>query len=256
MPRRRSSSRRFALIVLLVPLAALAQDHPQISEDEIKRYFGQATGCNEVDVGTLAYHDFTGSRQDEAVVVAFTCATGTAGPDVHSVVSRGRDGSLVELKIPELTEKQQAVLFCRCFYDLSIDDGLLVATYQDQSGRKDPLVLKYLWNAKAGQFEVADVKAPPRHKASFDCEKAQTVVENAICESQENAQLDVTPNARYRSWLDHLNNADSDILEKEQKDWLRKRNLVCADDPEIMDCLAIMYRARILELEHFKALHP
>ncbi len=42
----------------------------------------------------------------------------------------------------------------------------------------------------------------------------------------------------------------------EQKEWLRKRNLICGNDGEIFGCLEVLYQERLLELEHFKHLHP
>ncbi len=124
-----------------------------------------------------------GDGNEEAVVVASTCATGTAGPDVHAVVRRQPNGSLAELKIPEPTGEQQAGLFGRTFYDLRVEDGLLVETYHDQSHRDDSLVIKLRWNAQQKEFETVAVKAAPRYKASFDCDKARTEVEIAVCSS-------------------------------------------------------------------------
>ena len=236
---------------------AVPQNHQaQISEDEIKKYFSKSPGCEGVDIDNLDYFDFVGNGNQEAVVVASTCATGTAGPDVHAVLRRQPDGSLVELKIPEPTDKQYAALFCRCFYDLTVEDGLLAETYHDQSRRDDPLVIKYRWSEPNKEFQPVNVKIAPRYKASFDGDKAKTTVENAICYSSAVAAMDLTADQTYKRWLDHLDNAQSDILMKEQKDWLRKRDAVCGNDMEVMDCLEILYRARILELEHFKHLHP
>jgi uncharacterized protein YecT (DUF1311 family) len=247
---------RFVVLSLQVaPLCAVGQK-PSISEDEIKKHFSLSPECEGIHIDHLEYFDFTGTGADDAVVVASTCATGTAGSDVHAVLHRQPDGSLAELRIPEPTEKQYAVLFCRCFYDLNVIDGLLTATYHDQSGRDDPLVVKYRWSAQEKEFRVAEVKTSPRYKASFDCEKAKTAVENAICSSSAVASLDQNVDARYKLWLDQLNNADSDVLTKEQREWLRKRNLICGNDSQIFDCLEILYRARMLELEHFKHLHP
>lgn len=244
------------LVLFAFRLAAVAQEHkPSISEDEIERHFGKSPDC-DVEVNNLEYFDLTGGGNADAVVVASTCATGTAGPDVHAVLHRESDGSLGELKIPEPTDKQQAALFCRCFYDLNVENGFLVATYHDQSGRDNPLVIKYLWNAHDKAFQMAQAKSAPRYAASFDCDKARTSVENAICYSQNVAYLDVRVDQRYKTWLDSLNNADSDILMKEQKDWLRRRDLICANDMEIVSCLETFYNARLLELDHFRHLHP
>jgi uncharacterized protein YecT (DUF1311 family) len=253
----RHASRFVTLLLLVVPYTSLAQQrHPQISEDEIKKHFSKAPDCEGVDIDNLAYFDFVGDGNTEAVVVASTCATGTAGPDVHAVLGRQPDGSLTELKIPDASEQQQARLFGRTFYDLSVEKGLLVETYHDQSGREDPLLIRFRWNSQHKEFQTVEVKTAPRYKASFDCDQAKTVVENAICSSSTAAALDLRLNDRYKSWLDHLNNVDSDILMKEQREWLRKRDVICSDDTEIFNCLEVLYQARMLELEQFKHLHP
>jgi uncharacterized protein YecT (DUF1311 family) len=256
MRRFRTDALLPAILLFLAPLWSVAQERPpQISEDEIKKHFGRSPGC-EVDINNLEYFDFDGDGNEEAVVVASTCATGTAGPDVHAVVRRQPDRSLAELKIPELPDQQQAGLFGRTFYDLSVEQGLLVETYHDQSRRDDPLVIKLRWNVQHKEFQAVEVKAAPHYKASFDCGKAKTEVEIAICSSATVAPLDVHVDETYKRWLDKLNDADSDILTREQRDWLRKRNLICGSDGEAFDCLEILYRARLLELEHFKDLHP
>jgi len=246
-----------ALSLFAMCLTGIAQERrAKISEEEIKKFFSKAPDCEGVDIDSLEYFDFAGNGNEDAVVVASTCATGTAGPDVHSVLRRERDGSLVELKIPDPTDKQQAVLFCRCFSDLSVSDGLLVATYHDQSGRTDPLVLKYRWNAGSKEFQVAEVKTAPRYKASFDCDKAKTAVENAICYSSSVAALDVSVDRAYKNWLDQLNDADSDILMSEQREWLHKRDQLCGWDLDIVNCLEIVYKERSLELGNFRHMHP
>ncbi len=211
------------ILLFLAPLLSLAQQRPpQISEDEIKKHFSKSPDCEGVDIENLEYFDFDGDGNDEAVVVASTCATGTAGPDVHAVVRRQADGSLIELKIPEPTAKQQAGLFGRVFYELKVHDGLLVETYHDESGRTDPLVIRLRWNAHGSEFQIVEAKASPRYKTSFDCDKANTDVENAICYSSTAASLDLTLNQTYKAWLDNLDDKDSDVLMKEQKEWLHR----------------------------------
>lgn len=120
---RRNGRQAVTLAVLLllgVSTFSPSQEPPsRISENEIEKHFGKSTACEDAHIDSLEYFDFAGDGSEQAVVVASTCATGTAGPDVHAVLRRQTDGSLAELKIPEPTEKQQAGLFCRCFYDLS-----------------------------------------------------------------------------------------------------------------------------------------
>jgi uncharacterized protein YecT (DUF1311 family) len=243
-------------MLFLTSLLSVAQQRlSKISEDEIQKHFGKSTDCEPVDINSLEYFDFAGDGNVDAVVVASTCATGTAGPDVHAVVRRRPDGSLAELKVPEPTEKQQAVLFGRVFYTLNVRDGILVETYHDESRRTDPLVIKCRWNSHDNEFQIIEAKIAPRYKTSFDCDKAKTAVENAICYSSTAASLDLALDQTYNAWLDSLNDADSDILMKEQKDWLNKRNLICGDDRSVFECVETLDRARLLELSAFKNLH-
>ena len=245
-----------AALLFLAPLLSVAQKPPPpISEEEIEKHFGKASDC-EVDINNLEYFDFDGDGNEEAVVVASTCSTGTAGPDVHAVVRRQSDGSLAELKVPEPTGKQYSALFGRIFYELNVKNGVLIETYHDESGREDPLVIKYRWSANDHAFQIVETKAAPRYKASFDCDKAKTGVENAICYSSTAASLDLALEQTYKAWLDNLDDKDSDSLTKEQKEWLHKRDLICADDRGVFDCLETIYRARMLELQAFKNLHP
>jgi hypothetical protein len=122
-----------ALVVLFSLLSAPAvgqavehghqQDRQQdISEDNIKRHLTYSADC-EININSLEYFDFTGDGIDEAVVVASTCATGTAGPDIHAVFTRQPDGTLAELKIHAPTENLGDLLG-RVFYDLNVKDGL------------------------------------------------------------------------------------------------------------------------------------
>jgi len=249
---------RFAVILLqgaLVFSAVAQQRPPKISEDEIEKHVSNPD-CQGVTIDSLDYFDFAGNGNEDAVVVASTCATGTAGPDVHAVLRRQPDGSISELKVPEPTQEQRAALFGRVYYDLRAKNGLLVETYDDESGRHDPLVIKCRWNVRDNEFQIVETNVPPRYKTSFDCDKAKSAVENAICYSSTAASLDLGLDGAYRTWLDNLNNADSDVLMKEQKDWLRKRDVICGADRLAFQCVETLYRARLLEVEYFRHLHP
>jgi uncharacterized protein YecT (DUF1311 family) len=251
----KNAARCAALLFLAALLPALAQNHPRkITEEDIKQHLGGGPGC-EININSLEFFDFTGDGVDEAVVVASTCSTGTAGPDVHAVLSRQRDGSLTELKVHRPSEGIGALLG-RVFNDLGVKDGLLIETFHDTSGRRDLLVIQYRWSAKDKEFEPVEVTAAPRYKTSFECDKARNEIENAICYASTVAFLDIKVDEMYKGWLDHLNDADSDVLMREQKEWLRKRDLVCGHDWEIVHCLETLYRARLLELGAFKYLHP
>ena len=246
-----------AILILVETIVSVSQQRsPKIFEDEIKRHFGKATDCDTVAIDSLEYFDFMGDGNEEAIVVASTCATGTAGPDVHAVVRRQPGGALAELKIPEPSDRQYSSLFGRIFYELRVKDGLLIETYHDESGRTDPLVIKCRWSANDDAFQIAEAKMAPRYKTSFDCDKAKTGVENAICYSSTAAFLDLALEQTYKAWLDNLDDKDSDSLTKEEKEWLHKRDVICSDGRGVFDCVETMYRARMLEMQAFKNLHP
>lgn len=243
---------RIALGLLLAVVQGLAQNNsPKISEDQVQQFLEKQSGCEKegVSIDSLDYFDFTGDGTEEAVVVASTCVTGTAGSDIHSVYSRKRDGSLVELKIRPLAAREERVLLGRIFYDLTVESEYLVEIYHDTSGRTDPLVVRYKWNPKDKEFQPVELKVAPRYKTSFDCNQANTQVENAICYSSEVALMDVELNQRYKQRLAQLNNSDRNRMLKEQKEWLRKRNSSCGSGWAIVECLTTAYRERLREMD-------
>jgi len=64
------------------------------------------------------------------------------------------------------------------------------------------------------------------HGASFDCTKAATLVENAICSDPQLSALDDTLATAYRQALDDA--AAADEIKGSQRSWIKKRN-TCQD---------------------------
>src|SRR5258708_12149037 len=73
------------------------------TEAEIKSAINSRSDVDECEsldqiyIVHLEYHDFIGDGQQEAVVIASTCMTGTAGPDIHAVYKRDAGGKVAEL---------------------------------------------------------------------------------------------------------------------------------------------------------------
>src|SRR3954471_22966894 len=96
-----------SMCMLSISLLTARQAEPAkpITETEIKRAINARSDVDECDtldqihIDHLEYYDFTGDGQPEAIVVASTCMTGTAGPDVHAVYTRRPDGTLAELPL-------------------------------------------------------------------------------------------------------------------------------------------------------------
>jgi len=85
------------------------------------------------------------------------------------------------------------------------------------------------------------------NKASFDCKKAATPVEKAICDSSITAELDVALEEIYRASLARRP-AERATLETAQRQWLAARNARCARGKPDQNCLEQMYKARIIAL--------
>ncbi len=94
-----------------------------------------------------------------------------------------------------------------------------------------------------------DWRAPA---ASFDCVKASTPVEHAICADAALARLDREIAAAYASQLAVASEpAARQAITARQRRWLGNRDSACRDQPEAsrVACLSGVYRIRLTELE-------
>lgn len=89
-------------------------------------------------------------------------------------------------------------------------------------------------------FVASTSAATPAFAASFDCRKASTEVELAICGDPHLSRLDSELGTVYKARL-----AIDPDLRRSQIDWIRERNRRCGPDAA---CLARMVRERIDEL--------
>ena len=187
-------------------------------------------------------------------MVASSCATGTAGPDIHSVLSRDTSGEIVALKIQEVDPSTYDNLFGNRNFDLSLEKGLLVATYGDDPKRELPLVIKYKWNGK--EFEIISIKKTGVFRTSYDCAKAQGEVENAICHVKELAELDLQLSSAYKVLLGKLAAPERQGLRLEQRAWIAERDKDCAPYKGWVDCLTDYYQKRLDVLKKRSASLP
>lgn len=245
--------------VLLLAVAAFCrclavaqtQKWKPIGEDELGSWINTQNDCPADQPPYFwrqDYYDFKGDGNQEAIVVASSCMTGTAGPDIHSVVGRDSNGELVELKIPEADEKAYDNMFGNRNSDLEVEGGLLVSTFNDDASRETPpLVIRYKWNGK--QFAISEIKKTGVFKTSYDCTKAESEVENAICHVEELAKLDLDLGAIYKSTLPKLPEAERTSLRAQQRQWLTQRDKECPIYKGWVSCLADYYQKRIDELK-------
>src|SRR4051812_21740250 len=91
------------------------------------------------------------------------------------------------------------------------------------------------------------------HAQSFDCGKAQTAIEKAICASPALAAQDNALTASYRQAVTDLNGDAAKLsdLRAQQRRWLADRNKSCSDtDPaRLPACLTTSYQARLTALQ-------
>lgn len=81
--------------------------------------------------------------------------------------------------------------------------------------------------------------------ASFDCTKASTSVEKAICSSPKLSLLDVNLDEKYREAMRASPSDLQNRIRDDQRRWLRTTRNTCTNNP----CLARAYSLRLEELE-------
>ena len=90
----------------------------------------------------------------------------------------------------------------------------------------------------------ADWRAP---QPSFDCKKAATPVEHALCADLVLSRLDRDAADVYRQKQRYADAATKATLLKDQRDWLASRGKVCTGG-NLVPCLTKLYRARLVVL--------
>ena len=231
--------------------SVLAQKAKRIEKAELSKWINQKYDCS-ADAPVYFYrfdhHDFLGDGDEQAIVVASSCESGTGGPDIHSVFARDSDGELEVLKIAEVDPKTYDNLFGNRNCDLVAENGLLLANIEDDPDRSlIPLIIRYKWNGK--EFAVDSIHKTGVYPTSYDCTKTLTEVENAICHVKELADLDRELGAIYKALLAKLSPTDSAAVRVEQRAWLSSRENHCALYKGWISCLTDYYQQRIDELK-------
>ena len=231
----------------------------KITEAEIKSAINSRSDVDECEsldqiyINHVEYHDFFGDGQQEAVVVASTCMTGTAGPDIHAVYKRDTDGKVIELPFRHAEgdpffngSGRKIPVFGNANYGLALENGELVARWRDSSDREAPLVVWYKWDGK--NFVVDRMKVDGPFPTSYDCAKATKELDRAICYSPSVAALDVRLGEAYRAVLKRLPPGKKQELQGQQREWLARREKECTIYKWWVDCLKDLYAKRIAEL--------
>jgi uncharacterized protein YecT (DUF1311 family) len=245
-------------LLLLVSMAIAEQKTGhKVSEAELQAAIKDLSDCdqlNQIHIDHLEYFDFSRDGDEEAIVIASTCMTGTAGPDIHAVFRRDTDGKIVEMPFhdqngePFFRQKRPALpVFGNPNYGLTTENGMLVARWMDSSDREAPLVIWYKWNGK--EFVVDHMKVQGPFLTSYDCTKAEKEIERAICHSPRVAALDLELGSIYRERLKQLSPDKKQQFQQQQRDWIGSRDKECVIYKWWVDCLTGFYQKRIAELK-------
>lgn len=97
------------------------------------------------------------------------------------------------------------------------------------------LTLVFFWNFSA-------------QAASFDCQKAATPTERAICADSALSGQDQTIAEHYQQLVTLLPEAEKNALRNEQRSWLKQRNTCASDSASLNACLAQRLNLRDNEL--------
>jgi len=91
---------------------------------------------------------------------------------------------------------------------------------------------------------IVELKAKMSSKPSFNCAKATKKTEKSICRNSELSYADRRMSELYSQLRRSLSKSDANLLRKEQRAWLKRRNTCYSD----VNCLLQIYEDRITEL--------
>lgn len=241
--------------------AAAPRQAPRISEAEISARLQRNADCehpDQIHIDRLEYFDFTGDGRAEAVVVASTCMTGTAGPDIHAVFTRTASGALEVLPFDGDTrgedgaerfvyELKDMPVFGNPNFSLRVEAGQLVARWMDGSDRPEPVVIWFKWDGRRFVRTRSKIEGP--FPTSYDCSKASAEMDRAICYSPSVAALDVLLGEAYRARLRRLPPNQRRALQDDERRWLAQRAQTCTIYKWWVECLTEAYNTRIKQLK-------
>lgn len=110
------------------------------------------------------------------------------------------------------------------------------------------IILVLIYNGFISVAWSQNVKVSP----SFDCSNTLTAIEQAICNNNRIAKLDVQLSDLYKTARKVSEPATQSNLKNTQREWLKQRNKSCSSDLKnqttIEDCIELHYLRRIVEL--------
>jgi uncharacterized protein len=117
---------------------------------------------------------------------------------------------------------------------------------------------RFWWKSvQAAALSSALIVIGRAHAQSFDCNKASTPVEHAICSDKALGELDTTLASQLKVSMTNANPEQRADFLRDERRWLRFRNQHCAASSptagdSLPECLAAVYRERIAYLKSLK----
>jgi uncharacterized protein YecT (DUF1311 family) len=202
---------------------------------------------------SVSFADVNGDGREEALVVASSCFTGTAGPDIHSVFALAESEQVRELAVDDDQGRFEGkriydTLVGNRNHSLEYDAGFLVKRFTDGSGRDRPLTLFFRWNGHS--FTLHAVERARTYPASFDCDNSQSDAEKTICGHSDLAEADRQLAGTVADLASRLPAADKLRLQKEQREWLMLRDRCTYK--WVDECVREAYRERLTALKSYE----
>jgi uncharacterized protein YecT (DUF1311 family) len=241
------------LMSLSLPEASSASVRQFDFADYLSQKYAPDCGKRAIEINSVSFADVDGDGSDEALIVASSCLTGTAGPDIHAVVRFDKSGQLRDLPIDDAKGRFKGRriydgLVGNRNYSLEFRDGVLLERFMDTSGRAAPLTLRFRWTGR--RFRLVDVERARTFRASFDCATAHSDAENTICGNAELAEADRQLATLYKSLLGRLSTVERRRLMNEQKRWLAERDHCTYKSVD--ECLRKAYSDRLAALREWR----
>jgi uncharacterized protein YecT (DUF1311 family) len=142
------------------------------------------------------------------------------------------------------SRKQEIKELQQTLKDAGYDPGPVDGVYGEKTRRAHEA-----YNKQINSSSSAKSSSAKRHTSgpSFNCAKATTKTEKAICNHSELSHLDTQLAKVYSQLRKSLSKSDNKLLRKKQRTWLKRRN-ACSNN---INCLLQTYEDRIAELENY-----
>ena len=146
---------------------------------------------------------------------------------------------------PNEEQKNGSAYFVDEFKATDHDNKLMFTLIESSDGAMSMTVKEIKQNTEGEKFYYI----APYYKAGFNCAKASTVIEKAICTNKRIALADREMNVQYISAKKNLNKAQAKALKTEQRSWIKQRNACTKNKKADISCLRLSYAHRLATLQ-------